>query len=46
MRVLETLAGKRPPVDFATLSPETKAKLLTSDKNWFGWLYYISKVIS
>jgi hypothetical protein len=28
MRVLETLAGKRPPVDFATLSPETKAKLL------------------
>jgi len=27
-RVLETLAGKRPPVDFATLSPETKAKLL------------------
>lgn len=27
-RVLETLAGKRPPVDFATLSPQTRDKLL------------------
>jgi hypothetical protein len=41
MRVLETLAGKRPPVDFATLSPETKAKLLKAIRTGLvGYIIY------
>jgi hypothetical protein len=40
-RVLETLAGKMPPVDFATLSPETKAKLLKAIRTGlFGYIIY------